>query len=103
MFTAAELAELEAFDAQIDESFEITAEEIVQSDKLDRRVALDNMDVKKRRKREAAREYARRHKAEQKAYYLENKERIKAYSRAYYAAHREEILAKKSMQRRVKI
>ena len=74
MFTAEELAELAAFDAEVDAS-DATPEELAEV---------------KARNDETLREtgkYGKGYYARQ--YYAKNKERIKAYQKAYYASHKE--------------
>ena len=86
LFTPEELAELAAFDAEIDES-DITQNEIVESRARDREAKLCEMSKKDRKIAEAQRAYreANREKiAEAKrAYYEENREKWNAYMREY--------------------
>lgn len=86
LFTPEELAELAAFDAEIDES-DITEDEIKESRKRDRQAVLGEMDNQKRKIAEAKRAYreANREKiAEaQRAYYEANREKWNAYMREY--------------------
>ena len=77
LFTPEELAELAAFDAEIDES-DITQNEIDASRERDREAVLAGMS---KRNRKIA-EYKR-------AYYEANREKIAEYQRAYYEANRE--------------
>ena len=79
LFTPEELAELAAFDAEIDES-DITQNEIDASRERDREDVLAGMS---KRNRKIA-EY-------QRAYYEANREKIAEYQRAYYEANREKI------------
>ncbi len=109
-FTPEELAELAAFDAEIDESDELDYEELVASNRRDRSVKLDRLDNKGRKiaernkaYREANREQiAEYHKAyreanreqiaeRNKAYREANREQIAEYHKAYYEANREQI------------
>ena len=71
LFTPDELAELAAFDAEIDES-DITQNEIVESRARDREAKLCEMSKKDRKIAEA-----------QRAYYEENREKWNAYMREY--------------------
>ena len=77
LFTPEELAELAAFDAEIDES-DITQNEIDASRERDREAVLAGMS---KRNRNIA-EY-------QRAYYEANREKIAEAQRAYYEANRE--------------
>lgn len=77
LFTPEELAELAAFDAEIDES-DITQNEIDASRERDREAVLAGMS---KRNRKIA-EY-------QRAYYEANREKIAEYQRAYKEANRE--------------
>ena len=79
LFTPEEIAELAAFDAEIDES-DITQNEIDASRERDREAVLAGMS---KRNRKIA-EY-------QRAYYEANREKIAEYQRAYYEANREKI------------
>ena len=71
LFTPEELAELAAFDAEIDES-DITQNEIVESRARDREAKLCEMSKKDRKIAEAHR-----------AYYEANREKWNAYMREY--------------------
>lgn len=74
MFTAEELAEMAAYDAQVDAS-EATAEELAEV---------------KARNDETLREVGKYGKgAYARQYYEKNKERIQAYQKEYYATHKE--------------
>ena len=77
LFTPEELAELAAFDAEIDES-DITQNEIVESRARDREAKLCEMSKKDRKIAEA-----------QRAYREANREKIAEAKRAYYEANRE--------------
>ena len=77
LFTPEELAELAAFDAEIDES-DITQNEIDASRERDREAVLAGMS---KRNRKIA-EYKR-------AYYEANREKIAEVKRTYYEANRE--------------
>lgn len=77
LFTPDELAELAAFDAEIDES-DITKDEIVASRARDREAVLSGMSKRNRKIAEAKR-----------AYYEANREKIAEAQRAYYDANRE--------------
>lgn len=86
LFTPEELAELAAFDAEIDES-NITQNEIEASRERDREAVLVGMSKRERKIAEAKRAYreANREKiAEaQRAYYEANREKWNAYMREY--------------------
>ena len=94
LFTPEELAELAAFDAEIDES-DITQNEIDASRERDREAVLAGMSKRNRKIAEYKRAYyeANREKiAENKRAYREaNREKIAEYRRAYYEANREKI------------
>ena len=92
LFTPEELAELAAFDAEIDES-DITQNEIDASRERDREAVLAGMSKRNRKIAEyqrAYREATREKIAEnQRAYREANREKIAEYQRAYYEANRE--------------
>ena len=92
LFTPEELAELAAFDAEIDET-DITKDEIVASRARDREAVLSGMSKRNRKIAENKRAYyeANREKiAEaQRAYREANREKIAENKRAYYEANRE--------------
>ena len=94
LFTPEELAELAAFDAEIDAS-DITADDIKESRKRDRQAVLGEMDNQKRKIAENQRAYyeANREKIteNQRAYYEANREKIAEAQRAYREANREKI------------
>lgn len=71
MFTAQELAELAAFDAEVERDFELYEEEVQAQNEFDLKIKM------------AAR-YSFR-------YYQKNKERIAEYQRQYYQANKERI------------
>ena len=77
LFTPEELAELAAFDAEIDES-DITQNEIDASRERDREAVLAGMSKRNRK-------IAENHRA----YYEANREKIAENHRAYYEANRE--------------
>ena len=79
LFTPEELAELAAFDAEIDES-DITQNEIDASRERDREAVLAGMSKRNRKIAEAKR-----------TYYEANREKIAEYQRAYREANREKI------------
>lgn len=92
LFTPEELEELRRADAEIDESFRQTQEEIRQSRARDRQAQLAAMEPEKRKKairaaayREANRE---KEKARQAAYYQANREKYNAWQREYRARKR---------------
>ena len=94
LFTPEKLAELAAFDAEIDAS-DITADDIKESRKRDRQAVLFDMDNQKRKIAENKRAYyeANREKIAKKnrAYYEANREKIAEAHRAYREANREKI------------
>ena len=87
LFTATELAELRRANAEIDEEFALTPEEIKASRKLDRETELERMDPQKRKiaARQAAYYEANKEQiaARQAAWKRENREKWNAYQREY--------------------
>lgn len=92
LFTPEELEELRRADAEIDESFRQTREEIRQSRARDRQAQLAAMEPEKRKKaiRAAAYYQANREKekARQAAYREANREKYNAWQREYRARKR---------------
>ena len=92
LFTPEELEELRRADAEIDESFRQTQEEIRQSRARDRQAKLAAMEPEKRKKaiRAAAYREANREKvkARQAAYREANREKYNAWQREYRARKR---------------
>ena len=92
LFTPEELAELAAFDAEIDES-DITQNEIDASRERDREAVLAGMSKRNRKIAEYQRAYyeANREKIaeNQRAYREANREKIAEAKRTYYKANRE--------------
>ena len=82
LFTPEELEELRRADAELDESFIQTPEEIKLSRERDRKSRLSSMDPDKRKLAES-----------QRAYYEANKDKIAEYQRAYREANREKYNA----------
>ena len=93
LFTKEELEELRKADAELEESFTLTQEDLNFSRQMDRDVKLDRLD--NRGRRDAARSAAYREANKEKiadyqaAYYEANKEKIADYQAAYYEANRE--------------
>lgn len=87
MFTPEELEELRRADAEIDESFRLTNEEIQASRKRDRESVVDRKDHrgKKIAAQQAAYREANKEKiaAQQAAWKKENREKWNAYQREY--------------------
>lgn len=94
LFTAAELAELRRADAEIDEEYALTPEEIKASRKRDREAELERMDPKKRRIAAYRAAYYEANKeqiaARQAAWKRENREKWNAYQREYRRRRRVE-------------
>ena len=89
-WTAAELAEIAAADAEIERGWSgASARERALSLRLDRQVAAGRGDH-----RTAA------NRAYQAAYYAAHKEEVAARQAAYYAAHKEEINARRRARRK---
>ena len=87
MFTPEELEELRRADAEIDENFRLTKEEIQESRKRDRESVVDRKDHrgKKIAAQQAAYREANREKiaAQKAAWKKENREKWNAYQREY--------------------
>ncbi len=96
-FTAAELAEMAAADAEIEASFQWTNEELALSRELDAEAVLSAKDgqARKRSAQQKAYREANREKvaASQKAYREANREKVAASRKAYYEANREKGVA----------
>ncbi len=92
-FTAEELAEMARADAEIEESFRLTAEDLVLQRALDRAAALEQMPPEKRARAARQKAYYEAHRekvaAYQKAYREANPEKVAARQKAYYEANRE--------------
>jgi hypothetical protein len=78
LFTKEELEELRRADAELEEDFRQTPEEIRQSRERDREAKLDRLDNKEKKIAE-----------NQRAYYEANREKIAENQRAYREANRE--------------
>lgn len=85
MFTPEELEELRRADAEIDENFRLTNEEMQASRKRDREAVVDRKDHR-----------GKKIAAQQAAYREANKEKIADYQAAYYEANKEKIAAQKA-------
>ena len=85
MFTPEELEELRRADAEIDENFRLTNEEIQASRKRDRESVVDRKDHRGKK----IADY-------QAAYREANKEKIAAQQAAYYEANKEKIAAQQA-------
>ena len=97
LFTEEELEELRRADAELDEEFSLTPEDLQFSRHLDRDAKLDRLDNQGRRKaaQQAAYREANKDKiaAQQAAYYEANKDKIAAQQAAYREANREKYNA----------
>ena len=82
LFTQEELEELARADAELDETFLLTNEDLKRSRAVDRMAELENMEPEKRKIA-----------AQQAAYREANKDKIAAQKAAYREAHREEYNA----------
>ena len=88
-FTPEELADMAAFDAEIEETFQLTSQEVQVSAKLDR-VLSSRYDAEEAdRKASWYRKNKKRIAARQHAYYMANKEKILAQGRAWYRANKD--------------
>ena len=87
LFTPEELAELERIDAEIDDDFRQTAEEIADSRRRDRAVIYDRKDRKSKKIADQQRAYreANREKIadQRRAWVAQNREKWNAYRREY--------------------
>ena len=106
IFTAAELAELAAFDAEVDADVGYDADEVRAARERDFQAKQDRRDnreaalaEKKRAYRAANREALAEY---QRAYRAANREALAEYQRAYREAHREEIAEKQRERRKRK-
>ena len=94
-FTPEELAEMARADAEIEESFCMTADDLRVSREIDREARMSDMDNAKRRIAEQQRAYyeANRDKIaeQQRAYYEANRDKIAEQQRAYREANRDKI------------
>ena len=92
LFTPEELEELRKADAELDENFVQTQEEINASRKRDREVKFSRKDEKGRKLAERNRAYYEANKEKvadyQRAYREANREKYNAYMRNYFAARR---------------
>ena len=88
LFTEAELEELRRADAEIEEGFTLTQEDLNFSRNLDREAKLDKLD-----------NHGRKIAAQQAAYREANREKIAAQQAAYYEANREKIAAQQAAYR----
>ena len=94
MFTPEELAEMAAFDAEIEDE-PLTNEEIRESRERDRAAIDDRKDKKEKKIAEGRRAYYAANKEKiaegQRAYRAANKEKINAYMREYRRRRRLEV------------
>ena len=81
LFTKEELEELRKADAELDEEYSLTQEDIEFSRRMDREAKLDRLDNKGRK----IADY-------QAAYREANKEKIADYQAAYYEANKQKLL-----------
>ena len=97
LFTPEEFEELRRADAEIDDEFHETMDEIRESRSRDREAKIDRMDNHKKKiaAQHAAYREANREKiaAQQAAYYEANREKIAAQHAAYREANREKYNA----------
>lgn len=86
LFTPEELAELAAFDAEIDET-DITKDEIVASRARDREAVLSGMSKREKKIAEAQRAYYEANREKWNAYMREYRKRRKEHGRAQVEHH----------------
>ena len=100
LFTPEELEELRRADAELDEEYTLSNEDIALSRSLDREAKLERLDNKGRKIADYQAAYYEANKekiaAQQAAYYEANKEKIAAQKAAYYEANKEKIAAQKA-------
>ena len=82
MFTAEELAEMAAADAEIDAEFRLTQDDLDRSKEFDRFAKFDALPSSKQKVA-----------AQQRAWYEANREKVAAQKRAYREANREKYNA----------
>ena len=85
-FTEEELEELRRADAELDEEYSLTQEDIEFSRAMDREAKLDRLDNR-----------GKKIAAQQAAYREANREKIAAQQAAYYEANREKIAAQQAV------
>ena len=95
VFSASELAEMAAADAEIEASFRLEQDDLDRSLALDRLAHFESLPPEKRKvaaQKKAYRE-ANREKvaAQKKAWYEANREKVAAQQKAYYEANREKL------------
>ncbi|MBO5340514.1 MAG: hypothetical protein J6A62_05910, partial [Oscillospiraceae bacterium] len=94
-FTPEELAEMARADAEIEESFCISNEDIAFSRAMDREAVLDGMDAQRRKIAESKRQYRAANKDKiaesQRQYRAANKDKIAESQRQYRAANKDKI------------
>ena len=90
-WTAEELAEMAAADAEIEADFRLTPKDLALAREVDREAVFDAKD-------NAAQKVA----AQQKAYREANREKLAAQQKAYYEANREKVAAQQKAYRQRK-
>ena len=85
LFTEEELEELRRADAELDEEYRLTPEDMAFSRQMDREAKLDRLDNR-----------GRRSAAQKAAYYEANREKIAAQQAAYREANKEKIAAQQA-------
>ena len=88
MFTAEELAEMAAADAEIDAEFRLTQDDLDRSKEFDRFAKFDALPSSKQKVA-----------AQKRAWYEANREKVAAQKRAYREANREKVAAQKRAYR----
>ena len=93
LFTEEELEELRRADAELDEEYRLTQDDIEFSRRMDREVKLDRLDNRGRRIADYQAAYREANKekiaAQKAAYYEANREKWNAYQREYRRRKRE--------------
>ena len=96
-FTAEELAEMAAADAEIEATFELTPQEAYDADRRDRQIQRSNLPPEKALQVEKERRYRRENREKIRArsaeYRKKNADHRRAIQRAYYQANKDRISA----------
>lgn len=93
MFTQEEIEAMRLADAEIEQEFSLTLDEIAESKERDNYVIDGQLDFKDLRRQQYQRAYNKR-------YYTKNKERLNAKSKEYRADHKDEVRRKEAEWKR---
>lgn len=104
LFTPEELEELRRADAELDESFTQTQEEIRESQRRDRKILNERKTEQAKKITEYKRAYYKKNREKileyKRGYDKANHEKIAGYKRTYYKKNREKILESRSESRK---